>query len=484
MTDAPRRAKIVATLGPVTREDYQLRAVLEAGTDVVRFNLAHDDAETHKRVAERVREVAEDLGRVVGVLVDLPGPKMRTGPVENDSVVLEAGDHFVLSADDGVGDSERVSTTVDGLADMVDQGDEIFLADGQIVLEVQAIEGGDVHTKVVRRGLLRSRKGMHVPKAERHVEAFTARDRGALALGLELGADLVGLSFVRDAHDVARVRDMLPAEGRRPLLVAKIETASAVGNIVDIAREADAVMVARGDLGIQTPFKQVPLVQKEIIRACNALGKPVITATQMLESMTHSPLPSRAEVTDIANAIFDGTDAVMLSEETAVGEFPEEAVRTMSDIAVAAEAGVSEAERRAEGVSVGARVSWEGADATESTHWAIAHAAVGVAQGTGADAIVCPTATGSTPRRVAAFRPSMQVIGLSTNDVALGGIAVAWGVTPLRVGRMPEALTSDEGAHRVAELCCEAGIVPRGRLMVVVVGPPAVPTDGVHVVRG
>ena len=276
-----RRTKIVATLGPDTRRPDAIRRLLEAGTDVVRLNFAHATPAEHQRASEAAREAAIELGRTVGVLVDLPGPKMRTGPVKRGEVRLEPDRPFVLASGTGEGDAERVSTSVGGLDAMTDEGDEIFLADGEIVLRVEKIEAGEVHTVVVRGGILRSRKGLHLPHAERHLQAFTPDDEVALQRALEMEADLVGLSFVRDADDVRRARAALPKRGHRPLIVAKIETRSALDHLTDIVEEADVVMVARGDLGIQMPLRRVPLLQKEIIRACNEVGTPVITATEM-----------------------------------------------------------------------------------------------------------------------------------------------------------------------------------------------------------
>ena len=255
----------------------------------------------------------------------------------DDEVELRIDSRFVLTADAIVGDEHRVSTTVPELARWVRVGDEVFLADGAIVLCVENIDGDDVECRVVRAGVLRSRKGMHVPRAEGHVEPFTDADAVALEMAVRIKADFVGLSFVRRPEDVEAVRARLPKRGARPHLVAKIETAVALDHLAGIVATADAVMVARGDLGIQVPARRVPLIQKEIIRFCNMAGKPVITATQMLESMTRSPLPTRAEVNDVANAVLDGTDALMLSEETAVGVYPTDTVRTMAEVAEAAE---------------------------------------------------------------------------------------------------------------------------------------------------
>ncbi len=315
-----RRTKIVATVGPATAAPGPLRELLAAGVDVVRLNAAHADMATHAANARRVRELSQGLGRSVGVLVDLPGPKIRSGLVAGDAVELLSGQEFLLTdSDEGCGDAHRVGTTLPNFARWAQPGDDVYLADGAIVLRVLASVGDDVRTEVVRGGTLRSRKGMHLPRAEAHVDPFTERDAQALDMAIAAKVDFLGLSFVRGPDDVERVRALLPKRGARPALVPKIETAASIENLNGIIEVADAVMVARGDLGIQMPARRVPLLQKEIIRRCNAAGKPVITATQMLESMTRSPLPTRAEVNDVANAVLDGTDALMLSEETAVG---------------------------------------------------------------------------------------------------------------------------------------------------------------------
>ncbi len=329
-----RRTKIVATIGPATDSPEALHAVIAAGADVVRLNAAHGDGTVHTARAELARRTASELDRSIGVLVDLPGPKMRSGPIADEIANLVAGNPYTLVGPDGAdtpGDDRGTTTTMPDLARWVRPGDDVFLADGAIVLRVTGTRGADVDTEIVRGGTLRSRKGMHVPRAERHVESFTDRDRDALAMAIDLRADFVGLSFVRTPDDVDRVRALLPKRGQRPALVAKIETASALDHLPGIVAAADAVMVARGDLGIQVPARRVPLIQKEIISYCNMAGRPVITATQMLESMTHAPQPTRAEASDVANAVWDGTDAVMLSGETAIGDYPVETVRTMAD---------------------------------------------------------------------------------------------------------------------------------------------------------
>ncbi|WP_313952415.1 pyruvate kinase [Accumulibacter sp.] len=468
-----RRTKIVATIGPATAAPKTLRQLLEAGVDVVRLNAAHSDMLTHSNNARLVREVANDLGRSVGVLVDMPGPKIRTGLVAGDEVELESGQEFVLiGTDGGIGDAHHVATTLPDLAQWARRGDEVYLADGAIVLRVLEPVGSDVRTEVVRGGTLRSRKGMHLPRAEAHVEPFTARDALALEMAIAAKVDFLGLSFVRHADDVERVRAMLPKRGMRPALVPKIETAAAVDNLAGIINAADAVMVARGDLGIQMPARRVPLLQKEIIRACNMAGKPVITATQMLESMTRSPLPTRAEVNDVANAVLDGTDALMLSEETAVGLFPCQTVRMMSEVAESAEGWPHE---RVDPASIA------GADA-DRVAWAVAHAAVQAAEDLGVAAILCPTRSGLTAHRIAAFRPRVPIAGISTAPPVLGGLCLVWGVQPLLV---PENIEGEQLRLAIAAARA-AGMVRDGDLVAVVfasTGPRAGSTDSVRIVR-
>jgi pyruvate kinase len=472
-----RRTKIIATIGPASRAPECVRELIDAGVDVARLNFAHGDPEQHTEVTEAVRDQAQAAGRVVGVLGDLPGPKMRTGPVQGDEVTLKTGERFVLINEDIEGDSTRVSTTLDDVASICDEGNEIFLADGAIVLKVLACRKEEVVTEIVRGGVLRSRKGMHIPGAERKVEAFTDEDRTALELAVRLKLDYVGLSFIRDEKDVRRVRETLPKRGPRPMLVAKIETKAAIESLAEIIEEADAVMVARGDLGIQTPLTRVPLLQKEIIHSCNRAGVPVITATQMLESMTHSPIPTRAEVTDVANAVVDGTDALMLSEETAVGDYPVEAVKTMAETAERAEAWPT-----------------EGADPQkrelldDPVSWAVAHAAVEAAEYLGVAAIVCPTRSGSTPQRVSAFRPGMQIIAVTKRPDVIGSLALLWGVTPLPATAAHDPIPKQAGTdvEQALDAVKANGLVHPGELAVVVAGSPgprAGRTDYMRVVR-
>jgi pyruvate kinase len=450
-----------------------MRALLAAGADVVRLNAAHGLADVHAQHATLARETAAALGRVVGVLVDLPGPKMRTGPVVDDEIRLETASRITLTSASVIGDAHRVSTTVPELARWVGPGDDIYLADGAIVLHVERVVDADVVCEVVRGGVLRSRKGMHVPRAESHVESFTEADAAALRMAIAIKADFIGLSFVRRPEDIEGVRARLPKRRNRPQLVAKIETAVALDHLPAIVGVADAVMVARGDLGIQVPARRVPLIQKEIIRFCNLAGKPVITATQMLESMTRSPLPTRAEVNDVANAVLDGTDALMLSEETAVGEYPADTVRTMSEVAEAAEAWPR------------ARTTPQGATAAlddDRVAWAVAHASVQAAEDLGVAAIVCPTQSGTTARRVAAFRPAVPIAGISAQPDVLGQLCLIWGVRPLTA----PAVEGEDGLRHAVKSARDCGLAHKGDLIAIVSASPgkrAGATDTVRIVR-
>jgi pyruvate kinase len=468
-----RRTKIIATIGPASTQRAPLASVLDAGADVVRLNLAHGTIEAHSNAAALARELAAKRGRVIGVLVDLPGPKMRTGPIDGGEVALEAGTRFGLTSQEVEGDARRVSTSVQDLSQLVAVDDEVYLADGAIVLRVAAVSDEEVTTEVVRGGILRSRKGMHVPGAERRIRAFTEQDAAALHHAVRFGADLIGLSFVRDADDVRRARASLPDDQPRPLIVAKIETRSAVEQLGAIVDEADAVMVARGDLGIQMSLREVPLLQKDIIRTCNLNGVPVITATQMLESMTHAPLPTRAEVADVANAVLDGTGALMLSEETAVGDHPAAAVAAMAEVAEQAETALSDHLEPDSEELVGDPVAW-----------AVARAAVEAAEHLNVAAILCPTQSGATVRRVAAFRPAIPIVGLSAQPRVLGTMAMIWGVTPLACDEL-QSPTDGDGVGRAVDLARHRGVVRPGDVVVVVAGsgaPPAGRTDFMRIV--
>lgn len=464
-----RRTKIIATVGPACQDPAALDAMIKAGVAVFRMNFAHADPETHAEVARNVRKVAEANDRIIGLLADLPGPKLRTGSISGGERTLQPGERVRLGVTQQP-DEIPVQLNVD-LEHLVSPGDEVFLADGQIVLEVVDAEPQRIEAEVIRGGTLRSGKGMHIPGAEMKVEPFSAQDEAALRLALDLGVDLIGISFVRTVQDIERVRGSLP-EGKGPGLVAKIETRAAVDNLDAIIEAADAVMVARGDLGIQLPFREVPILQKEIITACNEAGTPVITATQMLESMTHSPLPTRAEVSDVANAVLDGTDAVMLSEETAIGDYAVDAVKVMDEIALEAEARESPVGRVA--------------PRDDAVSWAVARAAVEASDELAVAAILCPTRSGATARIVASFRPRMPVLAIDHDIETLQALTVVWGVLPFRVPPLGEEEVPTLGLDRALDAAQRSGVARTGDLVALVAGSSshrAASTDVLRILR-
>ena len=445
---------------------------------MVRLNFAHGSAEDHRSALMTAREAAGSLDRVVGGLADLPGPKMRTGPVPVGGVELRRGSVVVLTAQGPEASPERIPTTVPDLASMVQPSEQILLSDGAIRATVlRNLAGGEVEVRIERGGILRSLKGIHLPASERRIEAFTADDRLAMDAAIGMGIDYVGVSFVRDADDLERARSHARSRRSRAQIVAKIETRSAVANLEEIVAVADVVMVARGDLGIQFPMRDVPFLQKRIIGLCNRRGRPVITATEMLESMTTSVRPTRAEVADVANAVLDGTDAVMLSGETAIGDRPVEVVRAMHDIVLAADQ--EKTSRRATTEAMDASVD-------DRVSWAIARAAVQAAEDLDVAAIVCPTRSGATAKRVAAFRPRMPILGIAHDPKLAGGLALYWGVTPALVRFLPEERIGEEGVKRAADAAAVSGLAARGDLVAVVAGGPgprAGSTDFVRIVR-
>jgi pyruvate kinase len=327
-----RRAKIVATLGPATSSYENIRAIIDAGVDVARMNLSHGSYAVHEEVYANVRKAAEDSGRAVAVMVDLQGPKIRLGKFEGGPYDLAVGDVFSITTDEVMGTSELSGTTFKGLPDDVSPGDFLLIDDGKVKVRVTAVDGPVVTTQVVVGGFVSNNKGINLPGVAVNVPALSEKDEDDLRWGLKLGADLIALSFVRNADDITRVHEIMAEEGRKIPVIAKIEKPQAVDHLEAIIDAFDAIMVARGDLGVELPLEAVPIVQKRTVELARRMAKPVIVATQMLESMISSPVPTRAETSDVANAILDGADAVMLSGETSVGEYPVVTVQTMARI--------------------------------------------------------------------------------------------------------------------------------------------------------
>lgn len=405
----PRRTKIVATIGPACDAPGVLERVLAAGVDVARLNASHGELPELARRLAAIRAWAATSGRVVGLLLDLPGPKLRVGEMAPGTVLVE-GSEFVLSAGEGAGDAARACVSWDGLAADVSEGDRILLDDGGLELRVLSARG-DVVTSVVRGGVLGSHKGVNVPGVSLRVDGVTPRDLELLAWGLDAGVDLIAQSFVRSARDVERLR---AAMGDRVVpIVAKVEKYEALGDLDAIVVAADAVMVARGDLAVETSPESVPPAQRRIVETCRQAGRPVVVATQMLESMTHAPSPTRAEASDVATAVFEGADAVMLSEETAIGEFPVEAVETMDRVCRAAE-------------DAGPSVPVPPGEAAAGSP--VAAAAVALARDTGARVIVTATSSGATARAVASLRPPQPVLAVTPHASVAGSLSIVWGV--------------------------------------------------------
>ena len=336
-TLAKNKTKLVCTIGPASDSPQMLENMIEAGMNVARLNFSHGDFASHAETIQRIRAASKKTGKMVAILADLPGPKMRIGDLAQDFVILEKGADFILTAKEITGNVDRVSMSMKGLPDVVKKGDTLFLNDGLIELRVTKVQGDDIHCSVIVGGKLRPQKGLNIPGIDLGTSAFTARDRKCMQFALEQGVDAVGQSFINTAQDVLDVRAAATEMGYTPFIIAKIERASVWEHIDGILKVTDGVMVARGDLGVEIPIEGIAVAQKTITARANLFGKPVITATQMLESMTANRRPTRAEATDVANAILDGTDCVMLSEESAMGDYPLEAVQMLAKIAAVTE---------------------------------------------------------------------------------------------------------------------------------------------------
>ena len=461
-----RRAKIVATIGPASRGPDVLRAILEAGVDVARLNFSHGSHDDHRQVFDDIHRFAGELDRPVAILQDLQGPKIRIGTLAGGSVRIEAGTRVILTTTEAPGDARRIYTPYDELPSVVSPGDDILLSDGLIRLRVDGIDGTEVDCQVVEGGILRERAGMNLPGTGGSAPSMTDKDVTDLAFGLRLGVDYVALSFVRRAADVIDLKSRIDAAGARAAVIAKLEKPQAIDDLEAILEAADAVMIARGDLGVELSPERVPFLQKEIIRRAIAMRVPVITATQMLESMIDHPRPTRAETSDVANAILDGTDAVMLSGETAIGQNPEATVHMMHRIIVETEAHASYLphlgrRRRAQD------------DATSFAD-AVAAAACGAAADIKARAVVAFTRSGFTARLISNFRPSTSILAFTPDEHVVRQLALCWGVQP-RLARFIEGTSRMIAA--VDDRLREEGTVQDGDPLVFLAGTPAM-TDG------
>jgi pyruvate kinase len=451
-----RRAKIVATLGPATSSYESLKSIIEAGVDVARMNLSHGTYDVHEEVYRNVRQAAEDLGKPVAVLVDLQGPKIRLGKFANGPHDLAEGDIFKITIEDIAGTKEICSTTYKGLPGDVKAGDPLLVDDGKVSLRVIETDGTVVTTVVEVPGPVSNNKGINLPGVAVNVPAMSEKDEADLRWGLRLGVEFIALSFVRDAADIKRVHEIMDEEGVRRPVVAKIEKPQAVENLEEIIEAFDAIMVARGDLGVELPLEAVPIVQKRAVELARRMAKPVIVATQVLESMISSPRPTRAEASDCANAVLDGTDAVMLSGETSVGEYPTITVKTMANIIESTE------DHGLERIpALGTKPRTQGG--------AITLAAAEVAEFVGAKYLCIFTESGDSARRMARLRSSIPMIVLTPHVEIQRRMSMTWGVTSYLVDPVTH---TDDMFVQVDDLLLSKGLAQVGDKVVVIAGTP------------
>ena len=453
-----RRTKIVATIGPATDSPQMIRALIEAGLDVARLNFSHGDHESHGRVIKLIREISAELGRNVGILQDLAGPKIRLGELGQGEVHLNGGDKLVLFSGQKTQGSE-IPVNYPYLAEDVEAGDPILLADGLVELKVDSVANGKVHCTVLVGGVISSRKGVNLPVSSLRIPSFTEKDSRDLEYGLKAGVDFVALSFVRHESDLDQVRERLNHVDNPPLLIAKIEKPQAVDRLDQIMGAVDGLMVARGDLGVEMRLEEVPLIQKRIIRLARREGKPVITATQMLRSMMDNTRPTRAEANDVANAVLDGSDAVMLSDETAVGSYPVEAVKMLDRIARVTEPSLDSL----------ALLGDRGSKLVPSIEGNISRAACQLALNLDSAALIAGTMSGSSARLVARFRPSMPVVAVTAVPEVQRQLALSWGVEAVLA---PQCRDSDELFEVSARAALDLGLAKPGQRVVITAGVP------------
>ena len=456
-----RKTKIVCTLGPATDSPEVMRGLMLAGMNVARLNMSHQEHETHRRRAALVKSVREELGLPVALLVDTKGPEIRLGTFETDKVELKAQDLFTLTTEECVGDSRRAYINYAQLPQDVSRGDRILIDDGLIELKVEHLNETEIECRVISGGTVSARKGVNVPDVHLSMPFMNDRDRADIRFAVEEGADFIAASFVRCADDVLQIRAELEKNNDHEIrIISKIENAEGVANLEEILKVSDGIMVARGDMGVEIAMEELPSIQKRMIRMGYMAGLQVITATQMLESMIKNPRPTRAEVTDVANAIYDGTSAIMLSGETAVGAYPVETVRTMARIAERTERDIDYKKRFSER---GVRPE----DATVTN--AISHATVTTAHDMGAAAILAITKSGMTARTISKFRPECPIICCTTSETARRQMNLSWGVLPI-MGQEQDDM--DTLFDHAVDCAVRAGLLKNGDLAVITAGSP------------
>jgi len=466
-----KRTKIVCTIGPKSSDEATLREMIRLGMDVARINFSHGDYATHQRNIETIRRIAAEEGAVVAVMADLQGPKIRLGMLANEPILIKHGDQLTLTTNpDADGTNMVFPLPHPEFLQDVKEGQRLLLDDGNFQFQVLARQGDDVLCKVIVGGEIRSRKGVSAPESKLKMSALTPKDIEDVKFAMGVGVDYVAMSFVRSANDMRELRWLCKHSGEDDIaLIAKIEKQDALQNFEEILAESDGIMVARGDLGVETPAEAVPIHQKEIIRRCNAAGKPVITATQMLQSMTENPRPTRAEASDVANAILDGTDAVMLSNETAAGDFPVEAVKTMATIALMTEKHYAELSHEYQRPQQTVVTPLNLVDDPENISIATSRAASLIADSLNARLIVTASYTGTTARLIARTRPRTSILCATTNELTCRRLALVWGVYPMLV---PQFTSIDEMIAKIVGTAHDADMVQWGDTLVLIAGVP------------
>ncbi|WP_374721299.1 pyruvate kinase [Peribacillus tepidiphilus] len=468
-----RKTKIVCTIGPASESVEKLCKLIEAGMNVARLNFSHGSHEEHAARIKNIREAAKITGKQVAILLDTKGPEIRTHNMENDAIELRAGSNVIISMTEVLGTPEKFSITYEGLIEDVRVGSKILLDDGLIGLEVTKVDHDhkEIHTTVLNSGVLKNKKGVNVPGVSVNLPGITEKDAQDIVFGIEQGIDFIAASFVRRASDVLEIRELLEKHQATHIqIIPKIENQEGVDKIDEILEVSDGLMVARGDLGVEIPAEEVPLVQKDLIKKCNALGKPVITATQMLDSMQRNPRPTRAEASDVANAIFDGTDAIMLSGETAAGSYPVEAVQTMHNIASRAEQALNHKE------ILSIRSKDNEHNITDAIGQSVAHTTLNL----DASAIITPTESGHTARMISKYRPKAPIVAVTSDERVSRRLALVWGVYP-QIGQ--KANSTDEMLEIAIQEGLNSGLVSHGDLVVITAGVPVGETGTTNLMK-
>ncbi|MGL5677950.1 MAG: pyruvate kinase [Cellulosilyticaceae bacterium] len=468
-----RKTKIISTLGPKTRDIESIRQILGTGADAIRINFSHDDHIIHGATVEKVKQVRQEMNKPIPLILDTKGPEIRTGVMKDDQdVLLQIGATFTLTTEEIEGDENRVSVTYKNLPFDLKRGSRILIDDGLIELKVMNLTSTEVECVVANGGVLGSRKGINIPDVFVNLPALTDKDLADIKFGAEVGFDYIAASFIRCANDVIKIRQVLETNGGSDIqIIAKIENRDGVNNIDEILQVADAIMVARGDLGVEIPAEEVPVVQKMLIKKANDMGKPVVTATQMLDSMIRNPRPTRAEASDVANAIFDGTSAIMLSGETAKGSYPLEAIQMMDRIA-----------RTAEAANTQYHLPMSTFDVKLSMTNAMSHATCSTAKELGAAAIVTITKSGHTARAVSKFKPQCPIAACTTDERVQRQLNLVWGCTPILISFEDES-TTDEVFANAIEKTEELGFAKQGDVVVLTAGVPVGVTGTTNILK-